>query len=500
MENKKTFGAYVLQRRRELGMTQKELAEKLYVTESAVSKWERGLSYPDITILQNLCVILQVTEHELLTGSEDTSRRVSEKLAQKYRKLTRNYRITQYVIYGMILLGCGIGNLASSHTLDWFFIAAAGVLMAASLTLVPALAALDPRFENYQLPLAFGSFTFFLEILLLICCIYSGGTWFWIAGTAVLFGFALVFLPFLLPFLPLPPAMANRKTSVYLLTVTGLLILLLLASCLSAGETWFPVAAISVIFGLSLFIMPVLLYQLPLSQWMGERKISMYLLIETGLLLFLLLVCDLNDQGSWFFTAALGILLVLCLIFLPIILRQTLRDLPLYRHKSLLYLSAETVFLLLLLFLRATSQADMLACPFGDCRRGLRPVTALQDGNLRSFWTLSLPNALLFLVLPWGVMAVLRYLPVNRWLRAAAAFAWMGLWIWLAPAGFDQIMIPVYGQPDKPYSLIIPFDFTKWELPYNAWNGIMIILLVLGAAALLCGCMGLRAMKKRKNT
>ena len=74
MENKKTFGAYVLQRRRYLGMTQKELAEKLYVTESAVSKWERGLSYPDITILQNLCAVLQVTEHELLTGSEDTSR------------------------------------------------------------------------------------------------------------------------------------------------------------------------------------------------------------------------------------------------------------------------------------------------------------------------------------------------------------------------------------------------------------------------------------------
>lgn len=476
MENKKTFGAYILQRRRELGMTQKELAEKLYVTESAVSKWERGLSYPDITILQNLCAILQVTEHELLTGSEDTSRRVSEKLAQKYRKLTRNYRIIQYVIYGMILLGCGIGNLASSHTLDWFFIAAAGVLMAASLTLVPALAALDPRFDNYKLPLAFGSFTFFLEILLLICCIYSGGTWFWIAGTSVLFGFALVFLPFLLPFLPLPLAMANRKTSVYLLTVTGLLILLLLASCLSAGETWFPVAAVSVIFGLSLFIMPVLLYQLPLSQWMGERKISMYLLIETGLLLFLLLVCDLNDQGSWFFTAALGVLLGLGLVFLPVILRQTLRDLPLYRNKSLLYLSAETVFLLLLLF-----------------------VAALQEGNPRSFWTLSLPNALLFLALPWGVMGALRYLPVNRWLRASAAFAWMGLWIWLAPAGFDQIMIPVYGQPDKPYSLIIPFDFTKWELPYNAWNVIMIILLMLGAAAVFCGYMGLRSERKRRK-
>ena len=142
MENKKTFGSYIFQRRRELGMTQKDLAEKLYVTESAVSKWERGLSYPDITLLQNICSVLQVTEHELLTGSEDTSRRVSEKLAEKYRKLTRNYRIAQYIIYGIILLGCGIGNLAARHTLDWFFIAAAAVAMAASLTLAPALAAL----------------------------------------------------------------------------------------------------------------------------------------------------------------------------------------------------------------------------------------------------------------------------------------------------------------------------------------------------------------------
>lgn len=42
-QNKKTFGAFICQRRKELNMTQKEFAEKLFVTDSAVSKWERGV-------------------------------------------------------------------------------------------------------------------------------------------------------------------------------------------------------------------------------------------------------------------------------------------------------------------------------------------------------------------------------------------------------------------------------------------------------------------------
>ena len=44
MENKKSFGAYICAQRKALGMTQKEFADKLFLTESAVSKWERGMS------------------------------------------------------------------------------------------------------------------------------------------------------------------------------------------------------------------------------------------------------------------------------------------------------------------------------------------------------------------------------------------------------------------------------------------------------------------------
>ena len=45
VENKKNFGTFICQRRKELGMTQKEFAQLLFVTDSAVSKWERGVSH-----------------------------------------------------------------------------------------------------------------------------------------------------------------------------------------------------------------------------------------------------------------------------------------------------------------------------------------------------------------------------------------------------------------------------------------------------------------------
>lgn len=66
--DKAQFGRFVSARRKEKGFTQKELAEKLLISDKAVSKWERGLSLPDITLLIPLAELLELTVTELLEG------------------------------------------------------------------------------------------------------------------------------------------------------------------------------------------------------------------------------------------------------------------------------------------------------------------------------------------------------------------------------------------------------------------------------------------------
>lgn len=67
IDNEK-FGTFLARLRKEKGMTQKELAEKLFVSDKAVSKWERGLSLPDIALLQPMAELLGASVTELLSG------------------------------------------------------------------------------------------------------------------------------------------------------------------------------------------------------------------------------------------------------------------------------------------------------------------------------------------------------------------------------------------------------------------------------------------------
>ncbi|MDO5155543.1 MAG: helix-turn-helix transcriptional regulator [Eubacteriales bacterium] len=60
------FGCFVAERRKELNMTQKNLAAKIQVTDKAVSKWERGLGFPDINTIEILADALDVSIMELM--------------------------------------------------------------------------------------------------------------------------------------------------------------------------------------------------------------------------------------------------------------------------------------------------------------------------------------------------------------------------------------------------------------------------------------------------
>ena len=63
-------GQLISKKRKELNITQKDLASKLHITDKAISKWERGLSFPDISMLIPLSEVLNISLYDLLKGEE----------------------------------------------------------------------------------------------------------------------------------------------------------------------------------------------------------------------------------------------------------------------------------------------------------------------------------------------------------------------------------------------------------------------------------------------
>lgn len=76
------IGRFLAQERKAKKMTQAEVAEKLYVSEKTISKWENGRGLPDTSLLINLCTLYDITINELLSGE-----RLNE---QAYRKKSEN--------------------------------------------------------------------------------------------------------------------------------------------------------------------------------------------------------------------------------------------------------------------------------------------------------------------------------------------------------------------------------------------------------------------------
>lgn len=194
MTDKKTFGSYIKAKRTEKNYSQKDLAEMLFVTEGAVSKWERGISYPDITLIADICRALEISEHELITASTDTDTRKMKQEARKFRTIRSTWIRVPTVSYAVTLLTCFICNLAINHTLSWFFVVLAALICA--YTFVPAVSCF---FESRKLLIFCISTYLSICLLLFTCAVYTHGlSWFLTACIGVLMGYVLLFVPVLL--------------------------------------------------------------------------------------------------------------------------------------------------------------------------------------------------------------------------------------------------------------------------------------------------------------
>ncbi len=192
MKDKKTFGNFIKQKRIEKNYSQKDLADLLFVTESAVSKWERGVTYPDITLITDICRVLGVTEHELIESSHDEEYRKMKKEADRYNKIKKTLFWTLNICYTIALLVCFIVNLAVDHTLSWFFIVLTSIIVAYSFC--PTFVWI---YDKYKKLIFIGSTFISLFLLFLTCSINSGNYWFMIPTIGLLIFYFIIFYPIL---------------------------------------------------------------------------------------------------------------------------------------------------------------------------------------------------------------------------------------------------------------------------------------------------------------
>lgn len=111
MDQQKT-GALIAQRRKEQNLTQKQLAEKIGVSDRAISKWERGAGFPDVSLIEPLADALELTLPELFRGellppapADDVSAREALHFAlPQLKKSIRKYRWIAIILCALLIL------------------------------------------------------------------------------------------------------------------------------------------------------------------------------------------------------------------------------------------------------------------------------------------------------------------------------------------------------------------------------------------------------------
>lgn len=109
MLEQEKIGKYIAEKRKGIGLTQKELAERVGLTDKAVSKWERGKSIPDHDVIARLCEVLNISVNEFLSGEDIVSENYSEKAEENMISLIKDKKNSRYeFLISMVMLICGI--------------------------------------------------------------------------------------------------------------------------------------------------------------------------------------------------------------------------------------------------------------------------------------------------------------------------------------------------------------------------------------------------------
>ena len=111
--NQEKIGKFIASLRKNKKMTQGQLAEKMGVSINAVSKQERGLSFPDVSLYKKLCDELNISIEELINGEKDNSDKAKEKAIlsvvklkdKEKRKLKKVITISILIIVLLIITG-----------------------------------------------------------------------------------------------------------------------------------------------------------------------------------------------------------------------------------------------------------------------------------------------------------------------------------------------------------------------------------------------------------
>ena len=113
------IGRFIAERRKRVNLTQAQLAEKLNITDKAISKWERGRAMPDVSIMLELCGILEISVNELLNGEEISMENNNEKneqlllqMAKEVEQKNKTIWTTMWVIIGVSVAAL-LGGLAA---------------------------------------------------------------------------------------------------------------------------------------------------------------------------------------------------------------------------------------------------------------------------------------------------------------------------------------------------------------------------------------------------